>query len=124
MYDAVAEAIPLTVQGQNRKKALLVISDGNDTSSATTVRELKAQIRESEALVYAVGIDGERRSRPTLSRRRRRGCRAADSVPVSRRAAAAGGRVPAVAAAAAVGRRRLGRAASATTASTSSRCAT
>lgn len=58
MYDAVAEAIPLTVQGQNRKKALLVISDGNDTSSATSIRELKAQIRESETLVYAIGIDG------------------------------------------------------------------
>jgi len=58
MYDAVAEAIPLTVKGQNRKKALLVISDGNDTSSATTVRELKAQIRETETLVYAIGIDG------------------------------------------------------------------
>jgi Ca-activated chloride channel family protein len=59
MYDAVAEAIPLTVNGQNRKKALLVISDGNDTASATTVRELKAQIRETETLVYAIGIDGE-----------------------------------------------------------------
>jgi Ca-activated chloride channel family protein len=58
MYDAVAEAIPLTVRGQNRKKALLVISDGNDTSSATTTRELKAQIRETETLVYAIGIDG------------------------------------------------------------------
>jgi Ca-activated chloride channel homolog len=59
MYDAVAESIPLTLQGQNRKKALLVISDGNDTASATTVRELKAQIRETETLVYAIGIDGE-----------------------------------------------------------------
>jgi Ca-activated chloride channel family protein len=59
MYDAVAEAIPLTLQGQNRKKALLVISDGNDTSSATTVRALKAQIRETETLVYAIGIDGQ-----------------------------------------------------------------
>lgn len=59
MYDAVAEAIPLTLQGQNRKKALLVISDGNDTASATTVRELKAQIRETETLVYAIGIDGQ-----------------------------------------------------------------
>ena len=58
MYDAVAEAIPLTVQGQNRKKALLVISDGNDTASTTSVRELKAQIRETETLVYAIGIDG------------------------------------------------------------------
>jgi Ca-activated chloride channel homolog len=64
MYDAVAEAIPLTLQGQNRKKALLVISDGNDTASSTTVRELKAQIRETETLVYAIGIDGE--GEPTL----------------------------------------------------------
>jgi VWFA-related protein len=59
MYDTVAEAIPLTQQGQNPKKALLVISDGNDTSSATSVRELKAQIRETETLVYAIGIDGQ-----------------------------------------------------------------
>jgi Ca-activated chloride channel family protein len=63
MYDAVAEAIPLMPQGQNRKKALLVISDGNDTSSATSVRELKAHIRETETLVYAIGIDGQ--SEPT-----------------------------------------------------------
>jgi len=63
MYDAVAEAIPLTQQGQNPKKALLVISDGNDTSSVTSVRDLKAQIRETETLVYAIGIDG--RSEPT-----------------------------------------------------------
>jgi VWFA-related protein len=36
-----------------------VISDGNDTASATTIRELKAQIRETETLVYAIGIDGQ-----------------------------------------------------------------
>ena len=59
MYDAVSKAIPLTQQGQNRKKALVVISDGNDTSSHTEIRELKEQIRQSEVLVYAVGIDSE-----------------------------------------------------------------
>jgi len=59
MYDAVAESIPMTNQGQNRKKALLVISDGNDTASETSIRELKAQIRESETLIYAIGIDGQ-----------------------------------------------------------------
>ncbi len=59
MYDAVAEAIPLAQQGQNVKKALVLISDGNDTASRTTVRDLKRMIRESEVLVYAVGIDGE-----------------------------------------------------------------
>jgi len=58
MYDAVAEAIPLAEQGQHRKKALVVISDGNDTSSQTSVRELKQQIRETEVLVYAIGLDG------------------------------------------------------------------
>jgi Ca-activated chloride channel family protein len=59
MYDAVADAIPLAQKGENRKKALLVISDGNDTASATDIREVKAQIRDSEVLVYAIGIDGE-----------------------------------------------------------------
>jgi len=59
MYDAVARAIPLAQQGQNRKKALVIISDGNDTSSRTEIRDLKAQIRQSEVLVYAVGIDGD-----------------------------------------------------------------
>jgi VWFA-related protein len=59
LYDAVSEAIPLTQQGQYRKKALLVISDGNDTASGSGIREVKAQIRESEVLVYAVGIDGQ-----------------------------------------------------------------
>ena len=59
MYDAVADAIPLAQKGEHRKKALLVISDGNDTASATDIREVKAQIRDSEVLVYAIGIDGE-----------------------------------------------------------------
>jgi Ca-activated chloride channel homolog len=59
MYDTVAEAVPLAQRGVHRKKALLVISDGNDTSSSTTVRELKQMIRETEVLVYAIGIDGE-----------------------------------------------------------------
>ncbi|HXW07583.1 MAG TPA: VWA domain-containing protein [Vicinamibacterales bacterium] len=58
MYDTVAEAVPLAQSGQHRKKALVVISDGNDTSSTTEVHELKRLIRESEVLVYAIGIDG------------------------------------------------------------------
>jgi VWFA-related protein len=59
MYDAVADAIPLAQQGTHRKKALLIISDGNDTASSTNIREVKARIRDSEVLVYAIGIDGE-----------------------------------------------------------------
>ena len=51
----------MRASGQNRKKAIVVISDGNDTNSATNVFELKQAIRESEVLVYAVGIDGDGR---------------------------------------------------------------
>jgi len=57
MYDAVAEALPTAQEGRNRKKALLVISDGNDTNSMIGVTELRQRIRESEVLVYALGVD-------------------------------------------------------------------
>lgn len=57
MYDAVATAIPLAQRGTRRKKALVVISDGNDTSSQMRAPELTRLIQESEVLVYAVGID-------------------------------------------------------------------
>jgi VWFA-related protein len=59
LYDAVSEAVPLAQGGHHRKKALVVISDGNDTNSRTTIRALKQQIRESEVLVYAIGIDSQ-----------------------------------------------------------------
>jgi Ca-activated chloride channel family protein len=58
MYDTVADAVQLAAQGRNRKKALVVISDGNDTSSNTPRVEVRRLIHESEVLVYAVGIDG------------------------------------------------------------------
>lgn len=61
MYDTVAEAVPLAERGRHRKKALVVISDGNDTNSASTIVDLKEQIRRSEVLVYAIGIDGRAR---------------------------------------------------------------
>ena len=61
MYDAIAEALPVAQSGHNRKKALLVISDGNDTASSMGSSELRRMIRESEVLVYAVGVDGEAR---------------------------------------------------------------
>ena len=68
MYDAVAEAVPMAQGGQHRKKAVLIVSDGNDTNSRTSVPELKQMIRDTEVLVYAVGIDG--RGETTFSRPR------------------------------------------------------
>ena len=57
LYDTVSQAIPLAQGGSNKKKALVLISDGNDTSSHMHVPELQQIIRESEVLVYAIGID-------------------------------------------------------------------
>ena len=57
LYDAVAESVPRVAEGRHRKKALLIISDGNDTNSETDDRDLRPLIRETEALVYAIGID-------------------------------------------------------------------
>jgi Ca-activated chloride channel family protein len=57
IYDAVAEAVTRAATGTRRKKAVVVISDGNDTSSRTSLADLVELIRSSEVLVYAIGID-------------------------------------------------------------------
>jgi Ca-activated chloride channel family protein len=57
LYDAVAEAVQMAQHGRNQKKAVLVISDGNDTSSQTEEAAVRQIIRQTEVLVYAIGID-------------------------------------------------------------------
>jgi Ca-activated chloride channel family protein len=61
LYDAVAAAIPTAEEGRHRKKALLVISDGNDTSSRMNVPLLRQRILDSDVLVYALGVDSTAR---------------------------------------------------------------
>ena len=68
LYDAVAAAVPLAASGRHRKKALLIVSDGNDTSSYTRIAELKKMIRETEVLVYAIGIDAATNSAAPVRR--------------------------------------------------------
>jgi VWFA-related protein len=62
LYDAVAEAIPLAQKGTERKKALVVISDGEDQNSHLALRDAQQLIRESEVLVYGIAIDPSGRS--------------------------------------------------------------
>ena len=66
LYDAVADALPTAEEGRNRKKALLVISDGNDTNSNIGVSALRQRIRESEVLVYALGVDSTSKDTPRV----------------------------------------------------------
>ena len=82
LYDAVAAALPLLDSGRRRKKALLVISDGNDTSSRTDLATVKRLIQR----------DRRHWSTPSASTCRRRSCRqpAAGAAIVSRWRSAAG----------------------------------
>ena len=57
VYDAVAASIGIADKGMHRKKAVLLISDGVDTSSSRTVQQAQDAIRSSEILVYALGVD-------------------------------------------------------------------
>ena len=63
LYDAVADAVLMAERGRHRKKAVVVISDGNDTNSEIDVPDLQRLIRETEVMVYAIGIDSRGPSR-------------------------------------------------------------
>ena len=56
LYDAVVDAVDYVARGRNTKKALLLLTDGNDTSSSSSRRDADRAIDRSEALVYALGI--------------------------------------------------------------------
>lgn len=60
LTDTVAVAVPYAEQGSRPRKALVIISDGNDTASSTNSRTLLSFLRETEVLVYAIGIAGRR----------------------------------------------------------------
>jgi len=57
VYDAVATSLRYAARGANRKKAVLVITDGIDTSSRRTIKQVQEAIRATEILVYALGVD-------------------------------------------------------------------
>ena len=56
LYEAVVEGLQHLQAGRHKKKALLVITDGNDTSSNITLQEAAATAQQSEAIIYALGI--------------------------------------------------------------------
>lgn len=56
LYDALGQALTKMRQGRHDKRALLVITDGQDTASVMKINEANQAVRESEYLVYALGI--------------------------------------------------------------------
>jgi Ca-activated chloride channel family protein len=56
LYDALEEALAKIKFGANNKHAILLVTDGQDTSSQASFGEVRQRIRESELLVYSLGI--------------------------------------------------------------------
>lgn len=57
LYDAVYLGVEKITRGKYAKKAILVFSDGQDNDSRHSFRELCRLLKESDVLVYSVGID-------------------------------------------------------------------
>ena len=57
IYDAIVATLPLVEERNRQRAALIVISDGDDTASDVTLREVRSALLRSDAFVYAVGID-------------------------------------------------------------------
>jgi VWFA-related protein len=59
LYDAVITGLDHLAKGRQTRKALVVISDGGDTASRHTRREMLDTVERSAATIYAVGIYDE-----------------------------------------------------------------
>jgi Ca-activated chloride channel family protein len=57
MYDAVATVLPLFESRTHPRAAVLLVSDGADTASDTTITILKQQLAREDIFLYAIGID-------------------------------------------------------------------
>jgi len=57
IYDAIVGAMPLVEHRNRQRAALLVISDGADTASAASLRDVRSALLRTDAFVYAIAID-------------------------------------------------------------------
>lgn len=56
LYDAVYLGVERVTRGSHQKKALLIISDGQDNSSRYNFSEVRRLMKETDVTTYAVGI--------------------------------------------------------------------
>ena len=58
LYDASYLALEHVMRGVYPKRAILIISDGQDNNSRYTFSDLRRSLMESDVMVYAIGING------------------------------------------------------------------
>jgi len=68
MYDAVYVGLEKLKTGTNPKKALLLITDGEDNRSRYTFQNVKDFVKEQDVQIYAIGITDEWNSQLSAGR--------------------------------------------------------
>jgi VWFA-related protein len=67
IYDAIIRAEPMLDARTRERAALVVISDGADTASDASLRDVRTTVLRTDAFIYAVAIDSTER-RPINTR--------------------------------------------------------
>jgi VWFA-related protein len=71
LYDAVTVGLRRLASGHHARQVLVVISDGSDNASTTTLDQMLARTRASNAMIYTVSLNDpvDRDGNPKLLRR-------------------------------------------------------
>ena len=56
LLDAVVLALDQMAKARHKRKAIIIISDGEDNMSRCSIPDLKQLIRETDTLIYAIGL--------------------------------------------------------------------
>ncbi len=67
LFDVILQGLQTVQQGRYDKKALLLVTDGKDTASRSSVDQVIAQARRLGVLVYSIGIGDPNPSFPALA---------------------------------------------------------
>ena len=57
LYDAVLTTLPMMDTRTKQRASVLIISDGADTASDSSLREVRSALVRSDAFVYAIAVD-------------------------------------------------------------------
>ncbi|HEV3220650.1 MAG TPA: VWA domain-containing protein [Candidatus Acidoferrales bacterium] len=71
LYDAIIGSLDHLKKARKDKRVLLVVTDGQDTASRSTLANVIREIQHSDVLVYAVGVFAKDETRSTVRKARK-----------------------------------------------------
>jgi Ca-activated chloride channel family protein len=71
LYDAIIGSLDHVKKGSRDKKVLLVVTDGEDNASRSTLEKTIREIQKTEVVIYAIGLIGEDEGKKARNRARK-----------------------------------------------------